>query len=270
MKKIKLLPILGMGAVCATIAPIMLTSCNANRTVDLMEIYYPSIQRANKFTSDQSRTQLENWYFNEVSKNNEIYKEDFYYAHSIYMSYLTQSKIVSMIYSKAKISNISFSKITSSTNEECPALSCDIEYNYAGYPGTKSGLDEQYQDLLFEGSFSFKLQTVPMRLCWYNESLWIPGWASQINTTEVDGRWVISDTFDNKWKITENATVNVTKEVEEGGISKKVVTPFKTEKEANTQATYISNLVQQNPITKLTITDIATSYYMSKLNEVGK
>jgi len=273
MKKIKLLPFIGMSALCATAAPIALTSCqSSDQMVNLMTVYNPTIEKAKAFTSEQTLTQLTNWYYTKVKENPTIYEQDFYYAHSLYISYLSQNQYVTMDYARVKISNVRCTFKTIGT-DEIPQLSGDIKYSYAGHPGAKIGQEypelAKYENILFEGDFTFEIKNLPMRLYFYNDEF-IPGWASQFIVESVDEGWAIPEAYDNTWSITEDAKVTITDEATIGGIYHKEVHPFFTKVSAKTKAEYISNILGQNPVTKLSINDIATSYYMSNLGEDGK
>lgn len=86
--KTKLLPLVGAAAVCATVAPITLTSCGTNTTlgtnINLMEKFNPKgVQH--EYGLYEYETLMED-YFNDVMDNKELFAQDYTWSKAKYIS----------------------------------------------------------------------------------------------------------------------------------------------------------------------------------------
>ena len=83
--------------------------------MDLSKVYSPDIERPTNIVKGESDplkryedgAYCKNYYFEQISKNTDIYKEDFYFGHSMYLNAIemTFGSVISS--AKAKIYDIS-------------------------------------------------------------------------------------------------------------------------------------------------------------------
>lgn len=155
--KTKLLPLVGAAAVCATVAPVTLTSCGnqtaLGQNVDLTKVYTPkTVQHEYGMFEYQN---IMDDYFNDVMDNKEVFAEDYIWSKSKYVG-LTDVlfKAILKMNSQADAQGGNAFKLNGASGE-ISNLSI-IERQFIYKPGEESPFQDELTLKIPTASFNYK------------------------------------------------------------------------------------------------------------------